>query len=76
MKYSEGKVGRIFVIRLEDGDKMPDAVEFFAKAPTVSSTKMYVMHVLGTGSTTVSPTYSIGPLGETVLQVCPSSGCP
>ena len=31
MKYSEGKVGRIFVIRLEDGDRMPDAVESFAR---------------------------------------------
>jgi len=30
MKVSEGKIGRIFVIRLEDKDKMPDAIEKFA----------------------------------------------
>ncbi|GAH13138.1 unnamed protein product [marine sediment metagenome] len=35
MKYSEGKVGRIFVIRLEDGDRMPDAIESFARKNNV-----------------------------------------
>ena len=30
MKYSEGNIGRIFVIRLEDGDKLPAAIESFA----------------------------------------------
>ena len=35
MKYSEGKVGRIFVIRLEDGDRMPDAIESFAEKNNV-----------------------------------------
>lgn len=30
MKYSEAKIGRIFVIRLEDGDKIPEALERFA----------------------------------------------
>lgn len=30
MKYSKGEVGRVFIIRLEDGDKMPAALEKFA----------------------------------------------
>ena len=30
MKYSEGKLGRVFVIRLEDGDTVPEAIESFA----------------------------------------------
>ena len=30
MKYSEGKIGRVFVIRLEDGDRLPDIIESFA----------------------------------------------
>jgi len=30
VKYSEGKIGRVFVIRLEDGDTMPEAIESFA----------------------------------------------
>ncbi|MEM3507518.1 MAG: DNA-binding protein [Candidatus Bathyarchaeia archaeon] len=30
MKYSEGKLGRIFVIRLHDGERIPDVLESFA----------------------------------------------
>jgi predicted DNA-binding protein with PD1-like motif len=30
MKYSEGTVGRVFVVRLEDGDRLPDSIEEFA----------------------------------------------
>lgn len=30
MKYSEGNIGRIFVISLEDGDELPRAIEEFA----------------------------------------------
>jgi len=36
MKSTEGKIGRIFVIRLEDGDKLPDAIESFAAENNVS----------------------------------------
>jgi len=31
MEYSEGKVGRIFVLRLGEGDRLPDAIEDFAR---------------------------------------------
>ena len=31
MKYSEGKLGRVFVIRLEDKDRLPQAIESFAE---------------------------------------------
>ena len=30
MKYSEGKIGRVFVLRMEDGDLMPSVIEDFA----------------------------------------------
>ena len=30
MRYSEAGLGRVFVLRLEDGDRMPDTVERFA----------------------------------------------
>jgi len=35
MRYTEGKVGRIFVVRLEDGDKLPEAIESFARKNNV-----------------------------------------
>lgn len=31
MRHSEGSIGRVFVIRFEDGDKLPDAIEEFAR---------------------------------------------
>jgi len=31
MRYSEGKIGRVFVIRLEDEDKLPEVIESFAR---------------------------------------------
>ncbi len=30
MKYSEGNIGRVFVIRLEDGDRLPQSLETLA----------------------------------------------
>ena len=36
MRYSEGKIGRVFVIRLEDGDKLPQVIENFAKEKGIS----------------------------------------
>jgi len=35
MKYTEGKIGRIFVIRLEDGDELPAIIERFAAENSV-----------------------------------------
>ena len=37
MKASEAALGRVFVIRLEHGDRMPDAVERFALERRLSS---------------------------------------
>ena len=37
MKYSEGTIGRVFVLRLEDGDHLPDTIETFAGAKNIRS---------------------------------------
>lgn len=37
MKYSETSIGRIFVIRYEDGDKLPDMVQDFARDKGIKS---------------------------------------
>jgi uncharacterized protein len=37
MKFTEAKMGRIFVIRLHDGDRLPDALETFAQQQHVAS---------------------------------------
>lgn len=37
MKYSEAKIGRIFVIRLEDGEILHEQIEKFAKEKKIKS---------------------------------------
>jgi len=37
MRYSEAQLGRLFVIRLHDGDHLPDVLELFAAKKKVSS---------------------------------------
>ncbi|MCZ6581652.1 MAG: hypothetical protein O6761_00555, partial [Thaumarchaeota archaeon] len=54
-------------------------ITFTATAPSVAKTKLYVMHILGHGTATgdsVAGIFTVGPISETVLQVCPTSGCP
>ena len=36
MKACEGRIGRVFVIRLEDGDVVPHCIERFAEENGVS----------------------------------------
>ena len=36
MKACEGRIGRVFVIRLEDGDVVPECIERFAEENGVS----------------------------------------
>jgi predicted DNA-binding protein with PD1-like motif len=31
MRFSEARTGRVFVLRLEDGDRLPDTIERFAR---------------------------------------------
>lgn len=35
MKATEGKPGRVFVLRLEDGDIVPDCIKQFAAAKNI-----------------------------------------
>lgn len=44
MLYSEGKPGRVFVIRLEDGDLLPDCLEEFAAEQKI---KVGLIHLVG-----------------------------
>jgi len=37
MQFTEAKLGRVFVLRLHDGDHLPDALENFAAEKKVSS---------------------------------------
>jgi predicted DNA-binding protein with PD1-like motif len=55
MKASEGKLGRAFVIRLEDGDAIPACVESFAEEKKISVGQVILIGGIGDGQVVVGP---------------------
>jgi len=55
MKACEGKVGRVFIIRLEDGDVVPGCIERFAEEHGVSVGQVILVGGIGGGKVVVGP---------------------
>ena len=55
MRSSEGQVGRVFVIRLEDGDVLPGCIERFAEENGVSVGHAVLVGGIGGGEVVVGP---------------------
>ena len=55
MKASEGKLGRVFVIRLEDGDAVPTSIERFAEKKKISVGQVILIGGIGDGQVVVGP---------------------
>ncbi len=55
MKASEGRLGRVFVIRLEDGDVIPECIERFAQEKGVSTGHVILVGGIGEGQVVVGP---------------------
>jgi predicted DNA-binding protein with PD1-like motif len=55
MKFSEGRVGRVFVIRLEDGDVIPECIERFAEAKKISVGQVIMIGGVSEGQVVVGP---------------------
>jgi predicted DNA-binding protein with PD1-like motif len=58
MKSSEGRLGRVFVIRLEDGDVLPGCIEKFAEGKGVSVGHAILVGGIGKGQIVVGPRFS------------------
>ncbi len=58
MKTSEGQIGRVFVIRLEDGDEMPKCVEQFAAEKGIANGHVIMVGGIGGGEVVVGPRHS------------------
>ena len=58
MKSSEGRLGRVFVIRLEDGDVLPKCIEKFAQEKGISVGHVILVGGLREGQVVVGPRYS------------------
>ena len=55
MKVCEGQIGRVFVIRLEHGDVVPEAIERFAEEKGVSVGHVILLGGIGDGEIVVGP---------------------
>ncbi len=55
MKASAGKIGRVFVLRLEDGDMLPACIEQFATEKGISVGHVVLVGGIGGGEIVVGP---------------------
>jgi len=55
MKAGQGRTGRVFVIRLEAGDVVPDCIERFAEEKGVSVGQVILVGGIGDGQVVVGP---------------------
>ena len=55
MRATEGRIGRVFVIRLEDGDVVPGCIETFAAEKEVSHGHVVLVGGMGDGEIVVGP---------------------
>ena len=55
MKACEGQIGRVFVIRLEDGDVVPECIERFAEESGVFVGHTILVGGIGAGDVVVGP---------------------
>lgn len=55
MKACQGQIGRVFIIRLEDGDVVPGCIERFAEENGVSVGQVILVGGIGGGEVVVGP---------------------
>jgi len=55
MKFSEGKIGRVFIIRLEDDDELPGCIEKFAAEHKISVGQAILVGGIGSGEIVSGP---------------------
>lgn len=55
MRATEGKAGRIFVLRLDDGDIIPGCIEQFARENNINAAQVILVGGIGGGEVVVGP---------------------
>jgi len=68
MQAAEGTLGRVFVIRLEDGDRLPDCLEAFARDNNLSRGLVALLGGAGSGKLVVGPEDGDAPKIAPMLQ--------
>ena len=55
MKAEQGSIGRVFVLRLEDGDRLPGCIEEFARENNIQVGHVVLVGGIGSGQVVVGP---------------------
>ena len=58
MKAMVGKIGRVFILRLEDGDAIPGCIEQFAREMDIAIGQAVIVGGIGAGQVVTGPRYS------------------
>jgi predicted DNA-binding protein with PD1-like motif len=69
MQYSQGKVGRVFTLRLEDGERLPDCLEQFAKEHDIKTALCTLIGGADKGNVVSGPKDGEAPIIDPIL--CP-----
>lgn len=69
MKSTEGRIGRVFVLRLETGDVVPQCIERFAEENKLSVGQVVMLGGLGSGQVVVGPRYDSMPPEAMLLPI-------
>ncbi len=55
MKFSQAKINRVFVVKLEDEEKLPDAIEDFARKHRIERGLCIMLGGIGSGKLVAGP---------------------
>ena len=68
MQYSEGSIGRIFTLRLEDDERVPDCIEQFAKEKNIQAAFCTLIGGIDKGNIVVGPKDGDAPIIDPMLH--------
>ncbi len=79
MKYSEAKQGRVFVVRLEDGDILHEEIEKFAREKNIKAASLIAVGGVDKGSKLVvgpedGRAEKVNPMIHVIEDVCEIAG--
>lgn len=68
MQYSEGTIGRVFTLRLEDDERVPDVIEQFAKDHNIRTAQCTLIGGIDSGNLVVGPKDGDSPTIDPMLH--------